>query len=127
MQDLHQLDLPRGTRAPALARRAVATRLADTACPWAIRDTAMLLVSELVTNAVVHSSGDRVGVEVDAAPSCSRVSVVVHDPNPAPLPEPASVADDVEHGRGLLLLDMLASRWGWEPTASGKRVWFELC
>lgn len=85
--------------------------------------TAELLVTELVSNAIEHGGGSAV---VDAVADCAglRVSVVDTDPTLPGTPRLGS-ADD-ERGRGLLLVDALSSRWGAALLAPGKRVWFEL-
>lgn len=81
-----------------------------------------LLVSELVTNAVVHaSSAPRVEVHVSTA----SVRVAVHDDD-ATMPRPRTPDPAKPGGRGLHILDRLASRWGAEPRADGKVVWFEI-
>lgn len=84
---------------------------------------AELLLSELVTNALVHTDEGAV-VAVSVAPQRLRVEVrdfvpgmpVSHVPN----------ADDGTHGRGLILVESLADAWGISPKALGKVVWFEL-
>lgn len=85
--------------------------------------TASLLVSELVTNAVTHGAS-RAVLEAVAPGGVLRVSVHDEDPRPPELtddPDPSA-----ESGRGLLLVSLLASRWGVEPVSGGKVVWFEL-
>jgi CheY-like chemotaxis protein/anti-sigma regulatory factor (Ser/Thr protein kinase) len=81
-----------------------------------------LLVSEVVTNAVIHA-GSAPRIEAQLTPSTIRVAVYDADPR---LPDYR--VPDQEHpgGRGLHLLDRVASRWGAEPTEDGKVVWFEL-
>jgi anti-sigma regulatory factor (Ser/Thr protein kinase) len=90
-------------------------------------ERAALLVSELVTNAIVHARSQfRVRVSVQPVPR-----VEVEDDSPA-FPEPPPPAetvsiDDIEPGGfGMAIVDRLASRWGTERTANGKVVWFEL-
>ena len=85
-------------------------------------ETAVLLVTELVTNAVEHGGGTAV-VEVDVDVARLRVSVSDSDPR---LPTAALAAADAERGRGLLLVEALSSRWGVAPQEDGKCVWFEL-
>ncbi|MFD7403406.1 ATP-binding protein [Streptomyces sp. NPDC059866] len=84
-----------------------------------------LCVTELVGNVIRH-----VG---EGAPMCVRVTwsegrtrVEVTDPEPRALPALLHAAADDESGRGLALLDAVASRWGVEPCAEGKTVWCEL-
>lgn len=81
-----------------------------------------LLVSELVTNAVVHaSSAPRLAVRR----SRHGVRVEVHDDDPL-LPSPLPPDETRLGGRGLYIVDQLADRWGTEPEGGGKVVWFEL-
>lgn len=83
---------------------------------------ATLLVSELVANAVLHAA---TGVEVVVRPHRPGVRVEVHDGNPRrPLRKHYSPMSGT--GRGMVLVDTLASQWGVVPTPSGKFVWFEL-
>jgi anti-sigma regulatory factor (Ser/Thr protein kinase) len=81
-----------------------------------------LLADELVANVVRHVGQP---MTVRAIRTDDRVRVEVDDPSPEP---PVLVHPDAEtvRGRGVLLLDALASRWGTETRADGKTVWFEL-
>ena len=81
-----------------------------------------LLVSEVVTNALKHAAGAP-RIEAQLTPQVIRVAV--YDAEPA-LPVHREPDEDSPGGRGLHLLDRLASRWGAEPTEAGKVVWFEL-
>jgi anti-sigma regulatory factor (Ser/Thr protein kinase) len=87
-------------------------------------ETALLLTSELVTNAVLHAGGKPV-LDVDVQPERLRVTVT---DGGAPLPEtPTNPAPLDESGRGLFLVETLSDRWGSEQHApAGKSVWFEL-
>jgi anti-sigma regulatory factor (Ser/Thr protein kinase) len=85
-------------------------------------ETARLLVSELVTNAVLHA-GSEACVEVTA--SADVVRVEVHDASAA-MPRRRRPRPLQPGGRGLQLVAALSSRWGAEPTPGGKVVWFEL-
>lgn len=87
-----------------------------------VRDTVALLVSEVATNALVHGRGD---VEVRVVPQEGVLRVEVADDDPA-LPRPRTAGTDAEGGRGLALVDALASAWGTTETAQGKVVWFEV-
>ena len=85
------------------------------------RDVAVLLVSELATNAVEHAhSAFSVSVHVDAV-----VRIEVADAAAAPPVEQYRPVDDVG-GRGLRIVDGLADAWGTRRTSDGKVVWFEL-
>jgi anti-sigma regulatory factor (Ser/Thr protein kinase) len=84
--------------------------------------TAELLTSELVTNAVLHGRGEPVlAVEIDA----HRLRVAVHDDTPV-LPVVRNPGPLAASGRGMQLIESLAARWGVEPDAKGKDVWFEI-
>ena len=83
---------------------------------------AQLLASELVTNAVLHARTPLVlGVELDGP----RLRVTVEDGS-AGLPARRRASHDATQGRGLVLVESLASAWGCDLTTRGKRVWFEL-
>ena len=82
-------------------------------------DDVVLLVSELVTNAVIHG---RPPVEVRLRRSLDSVVLEVHD-GATTLPRKQRPAPEDEHGRGLLLVALLADRWGTSPTPHGKSVW----
>jgi two-component sensor histidine kinase len=86
-------------------------------------ETAMLLASELVTNALRHGRG-RVALRVEQRRRSVRV--IVQDADPA-LPRPVAAGLEAEGGRGLRLVELLAERWGTETVpGGGKQVWFEL-
>ncbi|MFC7723282.1 ATP-binding protein [Nonomuraea recticatena] len=90
---------------------------------WGLRDqTAELLVSELVTNAVCHGRGP-VLLTLFAEDGLLRCEVGDAEDT---LPEMRSAYKDDESGRGLFLLDMLSCCWGTDRTSAGKVVWFEL-
>ena len=115
-------ELGRERRAVADARREVVGMLVRWDLPSLTRD-AELLVSELVTNAVVHGRSD---VTLSLAVADGALEVGVTDRSPR---QPGSaVAADwwAEGGRGLRLVDLLADEWGVAPIATGKQVWFRL-
>jgi len=85
-------------------------------------DSVMLVVSELVTNAVRHAATD-LRLRVVADPELLRVEV--EDGSPA-LPAPGQPGPFDAGGRGLPLVEAIADRWGAEATATGKLVWAEL-
>lgn len=85
-------------------------------------DTACLLVSELTTNAILHA---RSAVEVVLQSQPTGVQVDVCDNSPLP-PRVRHFSADAGTGRGVRLLDTLATDWGIEATTAGKCVWFTL-
>ncbi|ANP55717.1 ATP-binding protein [Streptomyces griseochromogenes] len=105
-----------------------------------LAETLVLLVSELVTNAVVHTGRPALlrlflpGVAKEAvaeaaaeAETAARATVrleVADTSSRAPVPRCAG--GDATGGRGLALVDCLADRWGWSPEGSGKSIWCEL-
>jgi anti-sigma regulatory factor (Ser/Thr protein kinase) len=107
------------------ARRWARTHLG---CPdGAQADTVALLVSELVTNAVVHTGRPAVLRLRRGRAGSGAVPVrleVVDGSGRAPVPRRAAGEDTA--GRGLELVEILADRWGWQAEGAGKRVWCEL-
>ncbi len=104
-----------------MARRFVEEVLTDAGLGH-LAYTATVLVSELVANAVLHAHTDLVLVVRIGA---DRVRVEVHDGS-AGAPAPKNYSTLSGTGRGLVLVEGLADRWGVEPTDHGKYVWFEL-
>lgn len=89
-----------------------------------LAETLVLLVSELVTNAVVHTGRPAV-LRLLFGPGCGTVRVEVADRSAAPPLQRHADGGDT-HGRGLELVDGLADRWGWQPEGAGKHIWCEL-
>ncbi|MER5968679.1 ATP-binding protein [Streptomyces sp. NPDC002055] len=89
----------------------------------AVSDVTVLLVSELVTNAMRYASGP-IGVRIQRIRS-DALLVEVSDPLPDP-PLARSAAPDDEGGRGLQLVAHASKRWGTRHGNRGKAVWFEL-
>ena len=118
----HCVRLSPGPAAVPAARRQVQAALCAWAAPVDPAD-AVLLTSELVTNAVQHAAGPVITLVV----SCSRgqVRVDVHDASRV-LPEVADVPADAESGRGLHLVASLSDEWGYYRTPAGKAVYFML-
>ena len=102
------------------ARRMVADALV--AVPDEVRDAAVLLAGEILTNAVVHGGGWFL-LQVDAAADWIRVEVADSASGSPMVLHPSS---DREHGRGMAIVDAIASAWGAEQRGSHKVVWFEL-
>jgi anti-sigma regulatory factor (Ser/Thr protein kinase) len=81
-----------------------------------------LVVSELVTNAIVHA---REPISLHLWPARNRVRVGVSDASAAqPTPQEPSVGQP--HGRGLAMIERLSLRWGFEPHPRGKLIWAEV-
>ena len=84
---------------------------------------AVLLASELTTNAVVHG---RSGFEIAVSSDDGRLRVEVSDADPG-IPQVQWVPAGATSGRGLLIVETLSSDWGVTPLeGGGKTVWFEL-
>jgi hypothetical protein len=131
------------------ARRWARSRLAGLgiAADEPLAETLILLVSELVTNAVVHTGhaavlrlslpgataaapadADVPPADADVPPAVSAagtVRVEVADGS-SRAPVPRCAGSDATGGRGLALVDCLADRWGWSPEGAGKSIWCEL-
>lgn len=94
-----------------------------------LADTLILIISELVTNAVVHTGCPAVLRMVYHCPmqepQRGTVRVEVEDASDLP-PAPRHPGRDETGGRGLELVGGLADRWGWRAEGSGKRVWCEI-
>ncbi|RAY11644.1 ATP-binding protein [Actinomadura craniellae] len=122
---LGKLRLPLTDTAPKHARDLVA-RLA---LSWGLSDiewTVKLAVSELVTNAYLHSDPVRGGtVIIDVARSGKQFQVTVHD-SAKKLPETRAADPARENGRGLLLVGAETDACGYYLTPFGKAVWFQL-
>ncbi|MEA2902503.1 MAG: hypothetical protein QOH36_2390 [Actinomycetota bacterium] len=91
-------------------------------CRADLVDDAVLVATELATNALLHAGGVT-AVRVDAADGGVRIEV--HDGTRVP-PLMALSSEDAMTGRGLRLVGALSTRWQAEPTAEGKMVWAEL-
>lgn len=115
-------DLSDARTACAEGRRFVADHLARWQVPAQVSDETVLLTSELIANAIRHAP----------PPLCLQVSVharvvrvQLHDSNPV---TPVLKRPDFTHrgGRGVWLIDTLATRWGFHEQPPGKQVWFEI-
>jgi anti-sigma regulatory factor (Ser/Thr protein kinase) len=122
-----EVAIPLGVQAPAVARSAVADRLADQVAPCVL-ETALLLVSELVTNSVRHSGvpeGEDVVVRVDLWRHGCRLEVEDPGRDGVIAPQPQDLRNG--GGMGLNLVQMLSERWGVVRAAGGPtRVWAQL-
>jgi anti-sigma regulatory factor (Ser/Thr protein kinase) len=117
------INLEPSSSAPAQARRVVRQVLAQVV-PADVTHTAELLVSELVTNAITHGTGT-VTVSIDCTDQ--SLAVTVGDDSPE-VPELQPECLMALGGRGLRMIDTLASAWGVKPRnpGPGKEVWFRL-
>lgn len=111
------------------ARRWARSRLAGSGiqADEPLAETLVLLVSELVTNAVVHTGCPAVlRLSLPGAVTGeATVRLEVADRS-VRAPVPRCADDDATGGRGLALVDGLADRWGWSAEGTGKRIWCEL-
>ncbi len=119
-----EMTLPAAGHAPGLARQATRQVLIS----WQVahlEETAVLFVSELVTNAVRHArtGGSLLVLRLEAAGTSLRIEVHDADPQWPRLSLPAALG---ESGFGFVIVDALASKWGVSNTAAGKAVWAEL-
>jgi anti-sigma regulatory factor (Ser/Thr protein kinase) len=108
--------------APGIARREV-EKVAPAVEDGLLRD-AQLLVSEVVTNSIKHSGSDD-PIRLRVWTRASGLKVEVADGGYGFEPAEPAMRDDAEGGRGLMILDTLADRWGTGQDGRG-RVWFEL-
>ncbi|MGW3141948.1 ATP-binding protein [Streptomyces sp. NPDC001139] len=110
---------------PAQARRMTRARLNGWAVCEDICDTAALVVTELVTNALVHTASSLIVCELHDGADLVRIAV--RDEGCAPgAPHPSRARPEEEHGRGLLLIDSLCHAWGAHEHGPGLLVWAEL-
>lgn len=124
---LHEdrLDYTPVPRSVPLARTRTARLVAEWGHPELAGDTA-LVVSELMTNALLHGSirGRLIRVRLTATAAALRVEV--SDPRGERVPCPREVTGEDQFGRGLLLVGALAEEWGVGPREGvGKTVWAE--
>ncbi len=122
-REVLSLEVEYGSEAPAVVR----TALSELRELGPARDDVILVASELVTNAVVHSGGspgDTIHVLTRIGPD--RVSISVHDPGLSGDRPRVRASDELQaHGWGLRIVSELAHRWGAERDR-GYRVWAEL-
>ena len=121
-EDVRSMDLPQGFTSPALARRFVA----QTLTAWnlgRVLDDALLIASELATNAVTHAESP-CRLRLSLTDTSLRIDVTDAGQG-TPEPQPESFTE--EHGRGLHLVAALTTAWGLDVIpGEGKVVWAEL-
>ncbi|MGR6974598.1 SpoIIE family protein phosphatase [Streptomyces cynarae] len=86
-------------------------------------DTVLLVVSELVTNALVHTDGQ---VRLDLTLSNHRLRVAVADSSPRTPVKPTSIGWEATGGRGIVLVEAMSDTWGTLPVSGGKQVWADI-
>ncbi len=90
-------------------------------------DDALLLASELVTNAIMHTASGAGGTfTITASRYGNRAWIAVRDGGGDKAPVIRPVSRDRESGFGLGLVDKLADRWGYDGDERGRVVWFEV-
>ena len=115
------VDLPADASGATRARELARQQLAGSQSPEVL-DTVTLVVTELVTNAVLHAQTDlRLMIETRHG----RVRIAFEDHAPS-LPQRVDAEPDALTGRGLALVEHLSSSWGVDASASGKVVWSEI-
>lgn len=117
--------LPDGPEGASFARRAMARAAELWRLDRDLTEVALLLVSELATNAIRHGAPP---VRLSLRLNHDRLRVEVTDSSPA-LPRVHGAGPEQASGRGLQIVQQLAARWGSQVSAGrlGKTVWFELC
>jgi GAF domain-containing protein/anti-sigma regulatory factor (Ser/Thr protein kinase) len=89
-------------------------------------DAAVLMLSEMLTNVLVHTDGDaRVIAECSGTRRERLLRVEVADTSDA-LPHRRTPGELASSGRGLVMMEMLAGAWGVDPRGEGKCIWFEM-
>ncbi|MGB8651768.1 MAG: ATP-binding protein [Mycobacteriales bacterium] len=105
-------------------RHAVAALLTGWGLPRFAIDDAVLIVSELVTNAVIHAR-EEASLELEVAYAESWLRVSLADGS-AVRPLAREAAREDESGRGMAIVAALSDSWGVEDHHGGKRIWFQV-
>lgn len=85
-------------------------------------EDAETVTSELITNAIAHAGARTVGLELTCLAGGGTLAIVVTDACPDP-PVRRDLTEGTEHGRGLNIVEALATRWGWRRQDPGKAVY----
>ncbi|MGC4895526.1 SpoIIE family protein phosphatase [Micromonospora sp. DT31] len=129
-EHVRRIRLPADRRTPAAARALVRTMLLETRLPELLNE-ALLLTTELTTNAVEHAQTE---LDIEVETDRDGLTVTVTDFASGPVDEltvgvrnlTSDITEVAARGRGLLLVDHFASRWGTTYLPTGKGVWFRL-
>jgi sigma-B regulation protein RsbU (phosphoserine phosphatase) len=129
-EHIRRVRLPADRRTPAAARAVVRSVLAEAHLDELLNE-ALLLTTELSTNAVEHA---RTELDIEVAADEMGLTVTVSDfavgriddVAAGPRNDMTDISEVAERGRGLLLVDHFASRWGTTHQPTGKGVWFRL-
>nr|WP_199737127.1 MULTISPECIES: SpoIIE family protein phosphatase [Micromonospora] len=129
-EHVRRVRLPADRRTPAAARALVRSVLAEAGLSG-LANEALLLTTELTTNAVEHA---RTELDIEVEADDTGLTVTVTDFASGPVEElvvgvrndASDLTEVAERGRGLLLVDHFASRWGTTYLPTGKGVWFRL-
>lgn len=119
---VQEIALPSAAASAGRARRFVSGALHD----WSldgVADEAVLLTSEVVTNALLHAGSRRIHLRLLLLADGVRVEV---DDDSVVLPRPRRVSRLSDTGRGMGLMELAARSWGTRPNEHGKTVWFEV-
>ncbi|MER5574134.1 ATP-binding protein [Streptomyces massasporeus] len=111
---------------PAQARRLTRARLTGWSVCEDTCDSAALVVSELVTNAIVHTASTHIVCELLDGDDLVRIAVRDEGCAPGQPHAAGRTRPEEEHGRGLLLVDALCHSWGAHENGPGLLVWAEL-
>ncbi|MFJ8579061.1 SpoIIE family protein phosphatase [Micromonospora sp. NPDC093277] len=129
-EHVRRVRLPADRRTPAAARALVRSVLAEANLDELL-DEALLLTTELTTNAVEHA---RTELDIEVEADTGGLTVTVTDFAAGPVEDlvvgirniTSDITEVAERGRGLLLVDHFASRWGTTYLPTGKGIWFRL-
>ncbi|MGW0837393.1 ATP-binding protein [Streptomyces prunicolor] len=124
----YTLQIPNDLRSVTISRRTLRLILTMHGLITLV-DTAELLATELVGNAVRHTEGPA-ALRVSWAPGTLRIGAWDANPESPEPPNELTSITDLEEGRGLALVRACANQWGWQPLSRnghrGKYVWCEL-
>jgi anti-sigma regulatory factor (Ser/Thr protein kinase) len=119
-----RFDLVPAVESARAGRRAVSAVLTGWGLPAYAIDDAVLIVSELVTNAVLHAR-EEASLELEIGYGEQWLRLSLADGSAVrPLARQAARGD--ESGRGMAIINALSDRWGVEDHRGGKRIWFEV-